>query len=110
MKTGDNKNMDLLFDRYGIIEEDMYDLADFFKIFGESTRLRILMMLTIGERNVGDIADMLGMSHSAISHQLRVLKQARLVKSRREGKENHYSLADEHIDMIIKAGFDHIRE
>jgi ArsR family transcriptional regulator len=90
--------------------EDLYDLADLFKIFGDSTRLRILFALLDGEMRVCDIAQALEMTLSAISHQLRTLKQARLVKFRREGKTVFYSLADYHISGILNAGMEHILE
>jgi ArsR family transcriptional regulator len=86
------------------------DLAELYKIFGDSTRIKILYALFEEERGVGDIADTLGMSMSAISHQLRILKQARLVKSRREGKMVYYSLADDHVRVIFAQGLDHICE
>lgn len=86
------------------------DLAELYKIFGDSTRIKILYALFDEERGVGDIADSLGMTMSAISHQLRILKQARLVKSRREGKMVYYSLADDHVKTIFSQGLDHICE
>ncbi len=91
-------------------EEFLYDLAELFKIFGDSTRIRILYVLFESEMCVCDIAALLNMSQSAISHQLRVLKQARLVKYRREGKSIFYSLADGHIQTILDQGFEHITE
>lgn len=91
-------------------EELLYDLAELFKIFGDSTRIRILYVLFEAEMCVYDIASLLNMTHSAISHQLRVLKQNKLVKSRREGKLVFYSLADNHVRMIIDQGMDHIME
>ena len=91
-------------------EEILYDLAELFKVFGDSTRIKILYVLFQSEMCVCDIAMLLGMSQSATSHQLRVLKQAKLVKSRREGKTVFYSLADEHVRGIINQGFDHIQE
>ena len=90
--------------------ETLYKLADLFKIFSDSTRIRILDILIKGELCVQDIADALEMTQSAISHQLRVLKQAHLVKSRREGKTIYYSLADDHVRTIIAQGRDHIEE
>ena len=92
------------------VEEDLYDLADFFKVFGDATRLKILCVLKCSEMCVLDIAQMLGMTQSAISHQLRVLKQMDLVKNRREGKTIFYSLADSHIVTILSQGLDHIEE
>ena len=91
-------------------EEDLYDLAELFKVFGDTTRIRILYVLFESEMCVCDIAELLNMSQSAISHQLRVLKQARLVRNRREGKTVYYSLADEHVRAIIGQGMDHITE
>lgn len=91
-------------------EEEMQDLAEFFKVFGDSTRLKILYVLLCSEMCVLDIAQLLGMSQSAISHQLRVLKQMDLVKNRREGKTIFYSLADSHIVTILSQGLDHIEE
>jgi len=90
--------------------EELYDLAELFKVFGDSTRIRILYALFEQEMCVCDIAQVLNMTQSAISHQLRILKQNRLVKSRREGKTVFYSLADDHVTTIINQGIDHIRE
>lgn len=91
-------------------EEILYDLADFFKILGDSTRIKILNALFHSEMCVCDIAALLGMTQSAISHQLRVLKQGRLVKYRKEGKSVYYSLDDEHIKHIVEEGLIHITE
>lgn len=91
-------------------EEELQDLADFFKVFGDATRLKILYVLLCSEMCVYDIASLLGMSQSAISHQLRVLKQMDLVKNRREGKTIFYALADSHIVTILSQGLDHIEE
>lgn len=91
-------------------EEELQDLAEFFKVFGDATRLKILYVLLSAEMCVYDIAAVLGMSQSAISHQLRVLKQMDLVKNRREGKTIFYSLADAHIVTILSQGLDHIEE
>ncbi len=91
-------------------EEEMQDLADFFKVFGDPTRLKILYILKCSEMCVLDIAKVLSMTQSAISHQLRVLKQMDLVKNRREGKTIFYSLADSHIVTILSQGLDHIEE
>ena len=90
--------------------EDLYDLAELFKVFGDSTRIRILYVLFESEMCVCDIAEILNMTQSAISHQLRVLKQARLVRNRREGKQIYYFLADDHVRTIIGQGMDHISE
>lgn len=91
-------------------EEEILDLADLFKIFADSTRLKILMALSKAELCVCDLACLIGMSQSTVSHQLRTLKQARLVKYRREGKVIFYSLDDEHIHSIIGAGREHLEE
>lgn len=91
-------------------EEELQDLGEFFKVFGDTTRLKILYVLLCSEMCVYDIAAVLGMSQSAISHQLRVLKQQDLVKHRREGKTIFYSLADAHIVTILSQGLDHIEE
>lgn len=91
-------------------EESLYDLAELFKVFGDSTRIRILFMLFEAEICVCDIAEALNVSQSAVSHQLRILRQSRLVKSRREGKTVFYSLADEHVRTIIAQGMEHIEE
>ncbi|MBL4937028.1 winged helix-turn-helix transcriptional regulator [Clostridium sp. YIM B02515] len=91
-------------------EETLYDLADLFKILGDSTRIKILCALFQAEMCVCDIAALLGMTQSAISHQLRVLKQARLVKNRKEGKVVYYSLEDEHVKSIFDQGLIHIAE
>lgn len=92
------------------LEEELFDLAELFKIFGDSTRIKILYVLFETEMCVCDIAQLLNMTVSAISHQLRILKQARLVKFRKEGKSVFYSLADEHIKKIIDNGMEHINE
>ena len=91
-------------------EEILYDLAELFKIFGDSTRIKILYVLLEAEMCVCDIASLLGMSQSAISHQLRSLKQSRLVKARREGKTVFYSLADGHVRTILDQGMEHVAE
>ncbi|MDR5586251.1 MULTISPECIES: metalloregulator ArsR/SmtB family transcription factor [Clostridium] len=91
-------------------EETLYDLAEFFKVFGDSTRIKIICALFESELCVCDMAALLGMTQSAISHQLRTLKSARLVKFRREGKVIYYSLDDEHIKHIFDEGFKHITE
>ena len=91
-------------------EEILYDLAELFKVFGDSTRIRILFVLFESEMCVCDIAQLLNMTQSAISHQLRILKQSQLVKSRRDGKSVFYSLADDHVYRIINQGFEHIKE
>lgn len=91
-------------------EEHLYDLAELFKVFGDTTRIKILYVLFESEMCVCDIAEILNMTQSAISHQLRVLKQNRLVRFRREGKNIIYSLADEHVRSIINQGMEHINE
>ncbi|SFR69345.1 ArsR/SmtB family transcription factor [Anaeromicropila populeti] len=91
-------------------EENLYDLAELFKVFGDSTRIKILYVLFEQEMCVCDIAQILNMTQSAISHQLRVLKQNRLVKYRREGKTVIYSLSDDHVRTIMDQGMEHISE
>lgn len=91
-------------------EDTLYDLSELFRIFGDSTRIRILYVLFESEMCVCDIAQLLEMTQSAISHQLRALKNVRLVKSRREGKTVFYSLADDHVKTIIDQGLEHVRE
>ncbi len=91
-------------------EDELSELASLYKIFGDVTRLRILYSLAKGERCVCDIAQSLNMSVSAISHQLRSLKQSNLVKKRKDGKTAYYSLADDHIYTIILMGIEHINE
>lgn len=91
-------------------EEDIFDLAELFKIFGDSTRMKILYTLFESEMCVCDIALLIGASQSAVSHQLRLLKQANLIKPRRDGKTVFYSLADDHVRTIINNGMDHILE
>lgn len=91
-------------------EEIVYDLANLHKVFSDMTRIRILYVLSCSELCVYDIAAVLGMSQSAISHQLRVLKQAKLVKYRREGKTVFYSIADSHIHTILNQGLEHVQE
>ena len=90
-------------------KEFVQELAEFFKIFGDGTRIRILQILLEGERNVGELAEALEMSQSAVSHQLRVLRQNDLVKYRKEGKTMFYSLDDEHVRMVIEQGMTHLR-
>ena len=91
-------------------DEILYDLADLFKIFGDTTRIKILYALREAELCVGDLAELLKMNQSAVSHQLKILKQSKLVKFRREGKTIWYSLADNHVVTIIDQGMDHIQE
>jgi len=91
-------------------ETELYDLAELFKMFGDSTRIRILFVLSEAEVCVCDLAEALNMTQSAISHQLKILKQSKLVKNRREGKSIFYSLADEHVRSILELGLEHIEE
>ena len=91
-------------------DEDLMDLAELFKIFGDTTRVRILFVLLEAEVCVCDLAEALNMTQSAISHQLAILKRNKLVKSRRDGKSVFYSLADDHVRTIISQGMDHISE
>ena len=91
-------------------EERLYDLAELFKVFGDTTRIRILYVLFESEMCVYDIAALLNMNQPAISHQLKVLKQARLVRNRREGKTVYYFLDDDHVRTVIGQGMEHIEE
>jgi ArsR family transcriptional regulator len=91
-------------------EELLFDLADLFKVFGDSTRIRIISALLHSEMCVCDIAVLLGMSKSAISHQLKELRQSKLVKYRREGKVVYYSLDDEHVETLFNQGLTHVSE
>ena len=91
-------------------EEVLYDLAELFKIFGDTTRIRILYVLFESEMCVGDLARVLGMTQSAISHQLRILKQGKLVRARRDGKALLYALADSHVRLMLDQGMEHIME
>lgn len=91
-------------------ETELYDLAELFKVFGDSTRIRILFELFDKEESVGDIAEALVMTQSAISHQLKILKQSKLIKARRDGKSMFYSLADDHVKSIIYQGLEHVEE
>jgi ArsR family transcriptional regulator len=92
------------------LEETLYDLAELFKVFGDSTRIKILWALDASEMCVCDIAALLNMSQSSISHQLRILKQAQLVKYRKDGKVVYYSLDDEHVRHILDQGMIHLNE
>ncbi len=91
-------------------EEELYDLAELFKVFGDSTRIRILYAMFEKELCVNDIARLLNLSQSSVSHQLRILKTSKLVKFRREGKSIFYSLDDEHVRAIISMGMEHVEE
>ena len=104
------EDKNIFFDSYELEQSDLADLADLFKVFGDSTRIRILFVLFEAEVCVCDLAKALNMTQSAISHQLRILKQNKLVKSRRDGKSIFYSLADEHVRTIIDQGREHIEE
>lgn len=90
--------------------EVLFDLADLFKVFGDSTRIRIMVTISDNEMSVLNIAETLNMEQSTISHQLRVLRQNKLVRVRREGKQIYYSLDDEHVKKIIEMGLDHVLE
>ena len=89
-------------------EDDLYDLAELYKVFGDSTRIKILYVLFAAELCVYDIARLLGMTQSAVSHQLRILKNNKLVKYRREGKTVFYSLDDDHVRSILQLGMEHL--
>lgn len=91
-------------------EDQLYDLAEVFKVFGNSTRIRILYRLFSGEYGVNELAESLNLTRSAVSHQLKLLKQARLVRARREGKSMIYALADEHVRTMMGQGLEHISE
>ena len=91
-------------------EEALFEMAELFKVFGDSTRIRILYSLFQRELSVTDICENLGMSISAVSHQLRLLKQAKLVRCRREGRQAYYALADDHVKTIIGMAKEHIEE
>ena len=91
-------------------DDTLYDLADLFKMFGDSTRAKILSCLQIRDLYVGELAEVLGMSVSAVSHQLRVLRGAKLVKGTKEGKEVKYSLDDDHVTKIMEYGLTHVDE
>jgi ArsR family transcriptional regulator len=91
-------------------DETLYDLAELFKVFGDSTRIKILYALFEAELCVCDIAQLLGLTQSAVSHQLRVLKASQLVKPRKDGKTVFYSLADDHVRKIIAQGMEHVEE
>ena len=91
-------------------ESVLYDLADLFKVLGDSTRTKILSCLEINELHVCDIASCLDMTKSAVSHQLRILRQSKLVKTRKVGKEVFYSLDDDHVSKIFQCGLEHIKE
>ena len=91
-------------------DEFLFELCDLFRIFGDSTRIKILFVLMDREMNVGDIATELNLNQSAVSHQLRVLKDAKIVKFRRDGKSMYYSLYDDHVRNILALGMEHVEE
>ena len=91
-------------------EQELLDVAELYRVFGDKTRVTILYTLNDGEKCVNDIATALGMTLSAVSHQLRVLKQAHLVRYRRDGKSALYSLSDDHVRTILAQGLEHVRE
>ncbi|WP_296017356.1 MULTISPECIES: ArsR/SmtB family transcription factor [unclassified Treponema] len=91
-------------------EDVLIDLAELFKIFGDSTRVKILFCLHDGEKSVGEVASLLGMTDSAISHQLKILKDSKLVRGRRDGKQIYYSLDDGHVLSILNQGIEHVCE
>ena len=91
-------------------DEILYDLAELFNVFGDSTRIKILYSMFENELCVNDIARLLNLSQSSVSHQLRILKTSKLVKFRREGKSIYYSLDDEHVRSIISMGMEHVEE
>lgn len=93
-----------------INEDTIYNLAELFKVFGDSTRIRILILLSKKEANVNEIAKELNMNQSAISHQLKNLKQSKLIKNRRDGQAIYYSLDDDHVAKIIELGIAHVNE
>lgn len=93
-----------------VSEDELGELAELFKIFGDSTRIKILFALFSGEKNVTEICDTIDMNQSAVSHQLKILKTSKLIQSHREGKSIVYSLADEHVKTIIAMGKEHIEE
>ncbi len=90
-------------------ESDLYILTEFFKVLGNPTRIRILLLLMEQDANVSDLAEQLGMTQSAVSHQLNLLKSNKLVRRRRDGKMIFYALVDEHVQMVIEKGTEHIR-
>jgi len=107
-KLYDSKQIDHLVEN--VTEDELCDLAELFKIFGDSTRIRILFALFHGEKNVTEICEALDMNQSAVSHQLKILRTSKLISSRREGKAVIYGLADEHVKTIIAMGKEHIEE
>ncbi len=104
----DTKTIDHLIEN--VSENELCDLAELFKVFGDSTRIKILFVLFHGEKNVTEICDALDMNQSAVSHQLKILRTSKLIASRREGKAMIYALADDHVKTIIAMGKEHIEE
>lgn len=111
-KEGHNKHSELVenLDIKMPNVETLFELADFFKIFGDTTRIRILCTLFEHELSVCCIADLLNLEQSTVSHQLRVLRQNKVVKVRQDGRQNFYSLIDEHVRLIFEMGLEHILE
>ena len=116
---GENEERDFLAAREDVVKKVLeqqpddailYDLAELFKVFGDSTRIKILYSMFETELCVNDIAKLLNLSQSSVSHQLRILKSSKLVKFRREGKSIFYSLDDEHVRAIISMGMEHVEE
>jgi len=105
-----DKNVDLELKSKLLEEDQVYQLAEIYKVFGDTTRIRILHLISLQEICVHEIAALLGLSQSAVSHQLKVLRQNRLVKPRKAGKHVYYSLSDDHILQIFKNGLEHINE
>lgn len=111
MDSSEHKNDWVRYIRGRLPQDDViYELADLFKIFGDSTRAKILQCLQIRDMYVSEIADVLDMSISAVSHQLRVLRSSNLVKGTKEGKEVKYSLDDDHVNKILECGLAHVNE
>ena len=108
MHSHDTDHIEHLIDN--VSEEELGDLAELFKVFGDSTRIKILYDLFQGEKNVSEICADLDMNQSAVSHQLKILKTSKLISARREGKAMIYSLADDHVKTIIAMGKEHIEE
>ena len=106
----DHKELSLLIEKNMPEDEKLFDLAELFKMFGDSTRMKILFVLFEAEACTCGLAEVLNMTSSAVSHQLGALKRAKLIKSRRAGKSVYYSLADEHVHTIIKMGMEHVEE
>ena len=104
-----NESIEIVIKRLPL-DEVIYDLADLFKMFGDPTRTKIMQCLLMKDMYVGELAEVLGMSVSAVSHQLRVLRGAKLVKGTKEGKEVKYSLDDDHVALILECGLTHVNE